>query len=356
MIRKRLLAQVSVLSLLAGAALSQQVAAEVPLTINLGLGQYLFNKDLNLRDRELWQVGLEYAFTPNWSAELNYGFGEAGFKGTPDSADIRLWRLDGLYYFDTDNSLRPFLSFGIGDIAFDGPGPTDRQTIAGAGGGVRWNFTDSLSMRLDARAHHRLDENDNDYLMTVGVSYSFGSAGKKQAPAPAAAPVAVLDSDGDGVPDDRDECPNTPRGAKVDERGCELPVMATRIASIKLNVTFPFDSSQVQQRYFTDIKELADFLKRFTDVQVEIEGHTDNVGPETYNQGLSERRAKAVADVLINEHGIAASRLRPRGYGESRPVATNDTAEGRQQNRRVMATLEVEYEEVERQGQRPGQR
>ncbi|MGB1140881.1 MAG: OmpA family protein, partial [Halioglobus sp.] len=72
---------------------------------------------------------------------------------------------------------------------------------------------------------------------------------------------------------------------------------------------------------------------------------TDNVGPEDYNMGLSQRRAQAVVDVLVNQHGIDASRLSPVGFGETQPVASNDTEEGRAQNRRVMATLEVEFEE-----------
>jgi OOP family OmpA-OmpF porin len=69
-------------------------------------------------------------------------------------------------------------------------------------------------------------------------------------------------------------------------------------------------------------------------VVVEVAGHTDSVGSEEYNQGLSERRANTVRDYLASK-GINASRLTARGYGEGRPVASNDTSEGRQENRRV---------------------
>ncbi len=101
----------------------------------------------------------------------------------------------------------------------------------------------------------------------------------------------------------------------------------------------------LQEQYFTDLGELAKFLKRFDQVDVSIDGHTDSVGAETYNQQLSQRRAQAVVDMLVNTYGIEASRLKAVGYGESQPVASNDTAEGRAENRRVMATLEVEYSE-----------
>ena len=113
----------------------------------------------------------------------------------------------------------------------------------------------------------------------------------------------------------------------------------------KLLVNFDFDSAVVKEQYFNDLGELAAFLKRFEDLQVDVEGHTDSVGPDDYNQQLSQRRAQAVVDMLVNQYGIAASRLEAKGYGETRPVASNDTAEGRAENRRVMATLEVEYEE-----------
>jgi OOP family OmpA-OmpF porin len=115
------------------------------------------------------------------------------------------------------------------------------------------------------------------------------------------------------------------------------------VASIKLKINFDFDSSKVQEQYFADLNELAEFLKRFSDLQVDVDGHTDSVGSESYNQQLSQRRAQAVVDVLVNEFGIARDRLDPIGFGESQPVASNDTAEGRAMNRRVMATLEVEY-------------
>ena len=138
-----------------------------------------------------------------------------------------------------------------------------------------------------------------------------------------------------------DACLGTPPNTRVDATGCPLPV--AQVASIKLKVNFAFNSTVVQEQYFTDLAELADFLKRFDQVDVNVEGHTDNVGPETYNQQLSQRRAQAVVDMLVNTYGIEASRLTALGFGESQPVASNDTAEGRAENRRVMASLEVEF-------------
>ncbi len=76
-------------------------------------------------------------------------------------------------------------------------------------------------------------------------------------------------------------------------------------------------------------------LQRYPDLKVEVAGHTDSIGTDAYNQGLSERRAKAVYDYLTS-NGVDASRLQgPVGYGESRPIDTNETAEGRAKNRRT---------------------
>ena len=113
---------------------------------------------------------------------------------------------------------------------------------------------------------------------------------------------APLDSDGDGVTDDRDLCPDTPLGTRVDADGCPLAV--AQVASVKMKVNFGFDSTSVEEKSFADLEELATFLKRFSDLQVDVEGHTDSTGPEDYNMTLSQRRAQAVVDVLVNQYGI----------------------------------------------------
>jgi len=80
-------------------------------------------------------------------------------------------------------------------------------------------------------------------------------------------------------------------------------------------------------------------MNQYTDVIVELEGHTDSDGIEDYNQGLSERRANAVRDVLVGRFNIQGSRVTAVGYGESQPIATNNTAAGKAQNRRVITVI-----------------
>jgi OOP family OmpA-OmpF porin len=142
--------------------------------------------------------------------------------------------------------------------------------------------------------------------------------------APAAVAAAPRDSDGDGVMDDVDQCPGTPRGVKVDERGCWV---------IK-GLRFAFDSSKIEPQYYAELNDVAARLKEVgSDVKVSIDGYTDAIGTAAYNQGLSQRRANSVREYLINQ-GVPSSQLEAKGYGISNTYP-NNTAEGRAENRRV---------------------
>ncbi len=138
-----------------------------------------------------------------------------------------------------------------------------------------------------------------------------------------------LDSDGDGVVDSMDKCPNTAPGTPVDNTGCVLA------AEYKLiGVNFEFDSAKLTADSTAKLDEAMKILQRHTDLKVEVAGHTDSQGNDAYNQGLSERRAQAVADYLIGK-GANAGNITVKGYGETQPVMDNGTEAGRAANRRV---------------------
>ncbi len=139
------------------------------------------------------------------------------------------------------------------------------------------------------------------------------------------------DSDRDGVPDDRDQCPNTPAGAKVDGRGCPLTSSGTwRYRDIQ----FENNSAQLKSSSFSILDEIADFLQSKPELNIEIQGHTDGSGAHDYNVNLSQRRAKSVKAYLEGK-GIAANRMGTKGFGPDQPIDTNNTKEGRARNRRV---------------------
>ncbi len=124
----------------------------------------------------------------------------------------------------------------------------------------------------------------------------------------------------------------------VEEVAVAEPAEAVRV---ELDVKFDFDKAQVKPESYGDIKNLADFLTQYPQTTTVVEGHTDSVGSDAYNQKLSERRANAVRDVLVNQYGVGADRVNAVGYGEARPVADNTTADGRAVNRRVEAEVEA---------------
>ena len=131
------------------------------------------------------------------------------------------------------------------------------------------------------------------------------------------------DIDSDGVPNSMDQCNDTPPNAIVATNGCWTLVDI-----------FESGKAQIRSEADAQLDEVAAILKDNPSLHLEIQGHTDNTGSSDLNQRLSEERAKSISEYLIQK-GIAADRLKWTGYGQSRPTASNKTAEGRKQNRRV---------------------
>ena len=136
-----------------------------------------------------------------------------------------------------------------------------------------------------------------------------------------------LDSDMDGVPDYNDRCPNTPVGVAVNHYGCRL------LTTLRLN--FNYNSAKVKREYYEKIQHLAEFLKRYPKIRIEIDGYTDNEGTADYNYLLSKRRAEAVRDILVNQFHISPSRIVVKGFGNNNPLVPNTTPQNRALNRRV---------------------
>ena len=172
--------------------------------------------------------------------------------------------------------------------------------------------------------------------------------------------IQEKDSDADGVFDSKDECPNTPSGVKVDEKGCpfdsdkdgvldykdECPDTMVGLKvnevgcpiSMTLSLNFKSNSSEILGEASQKVLEFAKFLEANPAYNLEIIGHTDNVGTNEYNNVLSLNRAKEVETMLLSEN-IDASRIKVLGKGEGEPVATNETTEGRAINRRIEVKL-----------------
>jgi OOP family OmpA-OmpF porin len=140
-----------------------------------------------------------------------------------------------------------------------------------------------------------------------------------------------LDTDGDGVSDDKDKCPDTPAGTKVDATGCpekKAPSEQTQY------INFDFNKSTPQASSTPKLEQMTQIMNEYPDYSLSIAGHADNKGSDEYNIRLSYERAESARKYLLDK-GISADRIEARGYGEAKPIADNNTEEGRAQNRRV---------------------
>ncbi len=215
---------------------------------------------------------------------------------------------------------------------------------------LQFQFSESFAGRFGYKKIHYEWEgdgpnNDSDIDISglfVGVGWTFPARKPEVAPPPpppppaaAAKPAPVVaaapkDSDGDGVPDTLDQCPNTPKGARVGPSGCDCDYV--------LNLEFAFNSAELSAQDKAEIDLIIPVLKnpKVAFIAGEVNGYTDSTGDEAYNLGLSKRRAQAVADYVKSQGVALADRFAINGFGEAHPVASNDTKEGRAQNRRVV--------------------
>ncbi len=162
-----------------------------------------------------------------------------------------------------------------------------------------------------------------------------------------------VDADADGVAGEADLCPNSPYGEPVDATGCRPRLAVSQQYTLLL--TFENDSATIIGDARAALAEVAALITQYPETTVAIEGHTDDRGPARYNMKMSQRRADAVASVLINDLGIDAGRVIAAGFGETKPISTNATKEGRARNRRVVAVVQPETDPHARADAAPGE-
>lgn len=151
------------------------------------------------------------------------------------------------------------------------------------------------------------------------------------------------DSDGDGVLDKDDECPEV--AGNVANNGCPDPSVEVieELNEYSRTILFDLNKATVRSESEETLQSIAEIMKEYSNTIFHIEGHTDSTGSESYNETLSRERAASVRQFLISA-GIPENRMTSEGYGESQPIASNNTAQGRQENRRVEISLDKERE------------
>lgn len=341
------------------------------VTLSPMVGWHEFDHEENgIDDDKQFTAALGYRFTPAFSIE-----GSAG-KSTSDTQGTNVyWKhrdLNAMYRFNADGALQPFVLGGGGRWMGSADGDNQDEDFAQLGLGVIYGLSKNFGLRAETRAMYTPNDNWLEYAGLVGVELGFGAFGDdapaaraaepEPAPAeepaaapaepaaapveePAAAPVAVapVDSDNDGVVDADDKCPDTKAGAAVDAKGCYE--MLSEAVAIAIDVKFATGKADIQGDASAEVQKVVDFMKKYPEVKVTIEGHTDSRGNEAKNKALSQKRADAVKAEVVKA-GVDAARLTAEGFGSAKPVADNKTEEGRAKNRRVVASAKAEAKTI----------
>ncbi|NLU11615.1 MAG: OmpA family protein [Gammaproteobacteria bacterium] len=289
--------------------------------------RYFTDSVRDMSNGNLFGGSVSYFLTEDVSLGLSYGeyhdIRSDDRQGLNGSKNVKgnLSSLDATYHFGTPGvGLRPFVSAGVGHQSLSNLAPRtgrDHTTFGNVGAGAKYYFTENVFAKASVDGMYGFDNNQAEWMAGVGFGVNFGGSTK-----PVAAPVAEP----------------TPVEPVVYE---EVEEVAEAVR-VELDVKFDFDKADVKQDSYSDIENLAEFMKQYPQTATTVEGHTDSVGNAAYNQKLSERRAAAVRDTLVNQFGVEADRVNAVGYGKDRPVADNATSEGRAINRRVEASVEAQ--------------
>ena len=307
---------------------------------------------INLENSKFDQVELGFLTT---LSDVDYE------NSTEDTSVTRVFaNMVKNYNLDSKSSI--YALFGAGYEFFDKELFNNEDSFFGNYGfGYKYKLDNDMAIKADVRHIIETDHGDNNLLYTVGLAIPFGEKAK---PAPKPEPVKEepkpLDSDNDGVIDSLDRCPNTKPDVEVNAQGCELDsdndgvvnsldqcpntMSDTKVDAngcalvVDLKINFDTDSAVIKAQYQERIKEFAKYLNSNPKLKATIEGHTDSRGTASYNQKLSEKRAMSAAKA-VQSYDVSASKLSVIGYGESRPVASNETEEGRSENRRIQAVI-----------------
>ncbi|MCC2617696.1 OmpA family protein [Aestuariibacter halophilus] len=337
-------------------------------------------------------IGAEFGFRfkPRWGVRLEWSELDIDTNAqrlgsrAPNNAGNRIG-VDAMYFTPNDAL---YLFAGIKNETIG-----ESHRLANLGLGKHWQVSERWRVITEAAVYHDFGEGFRDYGIKLGLAYTFGGD------APKAPKITTVDSDGDGVQDSLDACPNTPAGLAVDSRGCNddhdgdgvsnaqdmcsntpkgtavgkrgcslvldsdqdgvlddadqcpqtpitdkvdavgCSVFVEQSVTQRLNVLFANNSSDIGNPDDPQFQAFATFMARFPNTSAVIEGHTSAPGNADYNQSLSERRANAVRDLLINQYGISAERLTAAGYGETSLLDDGNSAEAHAMNRRIEAVV-----------------
>ncbi|EAI0652367.1 fibronectin-binding outer membrane protein CadF [Campylobacter coli] len=320
---KKLLLCLGLASVLLGA--DNNVKFEITPTLNYNY----FEGNLDMDNRYAPGVRLGYHFDDFWLDQLELGlehYSDVKYTNSTLATDITRTYLSAIKGIDLGEK---FYFYGLAGGGYEdfSKGAFDNKSggFGHYGAGLKFRLSDSLALRLETRDQISFHNANHSWVSTLGISFGFG-AKREKVVAEQVKEVAIEPRVAAPV---QSQCPAEPReGAMLDENGCEK--------TISFEGHFGFDKVDINPAFEEKIKEIAQILDENARYDTILEGHTDNIGSRSYNQKLSERRAESVAKEL-EKFGVDKDRIQTVGYGQDKPRSSNDTKEGRADNRRVDA-------------------
>lgn len=315
-------------AVLLASSLTGNVSASEGLYLGGSVTGYYLDSERFVRGGEeayVAGVNLGYRFMDSWALEAGYGT-EIGGNA------IDTIRLDALYFLNENTKgWQPYIVAGVAHYELNDSDYTFSE--------VNQEYTEQLSLglglskmldsqwefRSDVRALHKVSDSQDgvdDLAVNLALNYYFNPPKPIVAVEPTPEPIVIA--------------PPPPPAPEAEPE--------VRTITVRLNVEFEFDKAVVRAIYGDELEAIANAMKAHDDIDLVLEGHTDSMGPDEYNQNLSERRVTAVEAKLAEMYGIDPERVSTVGYGEARPIADNSSKEGRARNRRVIG--ELSYSEV----------
>jgi OOP family OmpA-OmpF porin len=316
-------------------------------------GYNFFENSQNLKDRPIFGGRLGYNFTRHFGIEavgdyiptrvddrnLPAGGGKEGqYRSPMDKVDLTFYHLDLVYHFIPEGRFNPFVLVGFGGAHYRPKISTTDMAAFNVGVGAKFWLTDNIALRLDVQDYmvtEIVQETYHNIGVTLGITFAFGGKAKP-APAPVAMYEAKAEPQSEAKPEFKPEpvpTPPPPPEPKAEEKVIILvsePMVEEKVmvaaAGPKVvilafeDVHFDFDKSTLRPEAQTILKRHVQVLKDNPKAKVRIAGYTSAHGTVAYNQKLSERRANAVQEYLIDEGVITRDRLSTIGYGKSNPA------------------------------------
>lgn len=311
------------------ALLGLALAASLPAQAHTEAGQFelspfvgyqMFENQQNLEDALTYGVRLSYSLTDRWALEgalsmtgssvddtslTNPAKGQ--FASPVGGVDLLLYQLDALYHFRPQSTFSPYLVFGYGAADYS-PSISDKaMSTFNLGVGAKYWLTENLALRADVRDHLVSEVFDDAYhnvSATVGLTFALGGKTKSRS-----APVAE-------VAPSPPPTASTPAPAPAPSAEVAEP---EPLALIFDDVHFEFDQATLTNEARTSLQRSVAALKENPNTELRIAGYTSSAGSAQHNQALSERRAVAIKNYLV-EQGVSARRLSTIGYGDTRPA------------------------------------